>query len=208
MTNATCGLRGFLSSASASLQSSLESKLKRQLDGAGLTLFSLIWKRKATRAGRPYYQLAVSARRTSGSEFGSWPTPCSQQANGEPEAFLERKRRSVARGSSMGIALTDLQMVAKLTSWPTPTLHDAARRGQAKRAQGETRHGSNLQDFALTAGNANGFPAPTEKRGQLNPAHSRWLMGFPAEWDACAPMATRSSRKSRRHSSLGYGHDH
>src|SRR6516165_712475 len=75
MTSVICGLRGFLSSASASLQSSLESRLRRQLDGAGSTLFSLIWKRKATPAGRPYYQLQASAPRTSGSGFGSWPTP-------------------------------------------------------------------------------------------------------------------------------------
>src|SRR6266571_4400192 len=40
MTSATCGLRGFLSSPSAALQSSLESRLRRQLDGAGSTLFS------------------------------------------------------------------------------------------------------------------------------------------------------------------------
>ena len=38
MTSATCGLRGFLSSPSAALQSSLESRLKRQLDGVGSTL--------------------------------------------------------------------------------------------------------------------------------------------------------------------------
>lgn len=38
------------------------------------------------------------------------------------------------------------------TSWPTPTVHDPMRGGQAKRAAGATRHGSNLQDFALLVG--------------------------------------------------------
>src|SRR6516164_5768532 len=80
MTSVICGLRGFLSSASADLQESLESKLRRRLDGAGSTLFSLIWRRKATPAGRPYYQLAASARRTSGSAFGSWPSPVKEDA--------------------------------------------------------------------------------------------------------------------------------
>jgi hypothetical protein len=44
----------------------------------------------------------------------------------------------------------------------------------------------------------NGQSAQTGKPGALNPEFVCWLMGFPPEWDACAPTAMPSSRKSRQ----------
>lgn len=103
-------------------------------------------------------------------QLTGWATPVVQQANGTPEAFLRRKRESMDRGSqSMGVCLSDLNMQVQATDSPARLT-----------ASGEM----------LT-----GCSAGMESGGQLNPAHSRWLMGLPPAWDDCAPTATRSSRK-------------
>lgn len=109
--------------------------------------------------------------------LSGWGTPLTNHANGSPEAFLERKRQSMLRGSqSMGVCLSDLNMQVK--AWAN---------GPARlTATGELLTGS---DAAMESG------------GQLNPAHSRWLMGYPPAWDDCGVTAMPSSRSKRRSSS-------
>jgi MFS family permease len=41
-------------------------------------------------------------------------------------------------------------------------------------------------------------PAPTGKRGALNPALPRWLQGYPVEWCQAAILAERATPKTRQ----------
>lgn len=80
------------------------------------------------------------------------------------------------------------------TGWPTPTVDDA---------HNVTRKSGAFQSLTRTARLAIGtsmtlYPAKMESTGELSPAHSRWLMGFPAEWCAWVPMEMPSSRRLRR----------
>ena len=181
----------------------------------GSTEFPLIWKEKATPAGRSISRLAPSMRRTSDSGSIGWPwgTPVSNPANGTPEDFIRRKRESIARGSKMGLSLSDLQMQA--LAWATPKASDGEGGRTTKTEGGGNAHlpiqaresaawhtplardGDKLdatlpaQAFGTTQNSAS---AQTEKRGALNPEFVFWLQGFPTAWVVCALLSAKRGK--------------
>ena len=282
-TNGISGQKCSVSSRSANLQRSLESRLQVQMAGYGSLEYELRWKQWDMPLGEPICAQRASARRTSASDCSGWPTPNTSERGPESKAskakrgaegidlqtaartasgwatptaawfgcvnvdrMLERKAKIIRKGiNGNGFGMTLNQQVM-LCGWSTPTSTDAERRGAVAFRPGygnlneqvgtmvspwatpSSRDWKDTPNMAATGINPNGTtrvrldqlprqagttstlcaalsqlknPDGSWKSGVgLNPEHSRWLMGYPAEWGCCGVTAMQSSPKSRRHS--------
>src|SRR3990167_1685125 len=115
-----CGPHGSGSSASVALALSLGSRLHQKMAWRGSTLFHLTSKMEATPLGRRYWALRGSARRTSATGCGSWPTP--NRPTGGPNT----------ESTETHTGGRDLDGAAKLAGWPTPQSHDERERGNTE----------------------------------------------------------------------------
>jgi hypothetical protein len=119
-----------------------------------------------------------------------------------------------ARGGEMTEAMsgTSLVQMTKMAGWPTPMAGTPAQKGYNEAGNSDssrktvemcqwpvdpsTAFGETPIGYLLGPNGWEIVPAS----GQLNAAHSRWLMGLPRAWDDSGVTAMASSRKPRKRS--------
>ena len=129
---------------------------------------------------------------TGVAALAGWNTPQATDVKGGEEGRVRAKGKG-----HHGQRNNDL---AKLAGWATPQKHDAQGAKTMEQIQKMRRMTcagvANLNEQVLqtvSGGMPNTFRVATQKLsaqligGQLNPGHSRWLMGFRAEWERCHP---------------------
>ena len=141
-----------------------------------------------------WQKVEAKCKLAGSAQLTSWPTPT--------ESMMTENDlvQAMFAGNGNRPKYEEAQLLA---SWKTPNCprkHDSdnsAGRGYASKKQKDLPD----QVVSVVGGETlTGSSASIRSTGQLNPAHSRWLMGLPPEWDDCGVTAMPSSRRKRQRS--------
>ena len=160
------------------------------------------------------------------AQLTGWPSPTVGNSKGSQSFEGLSVTGMTPDGRKVAVALPH---VATIAGWPTPMAGTPAQNGNNEAGNNDSsrktvdfvkwddvvfRMGPERKEnmgyakwphmpARLTADGRMqiGYTAETVSGGQLNPAHSRWLMGLPPEWDACGVTAMPSTRKQPSRSS-------
>ena len=212
-TSETCGRTSGDSSASVALQWSLESRLRARMAGYGSPEYELTWKHWVMPLGLPILAQRASERRTSANDCGGrqiagWLTPKTATGGGqrqrttpggglrklEDQALLAGWPTPVAetRGRRQNDGKRGIELHEVIAGWATPCSRDW--RSESATSEHDAKRDAHPRGKPLSyqahGATASGSHAQAEKCGVLNPALSRWLMGYPPEWDVFADSET------------------
>jgi len=199
---------------SADLCAFLESKLRAALDVNGSPEYALTWRQWDMPQGPQICALRASARRTSGSDCGGWPTaqardykdtPGMSETGTNPDGSERSRLDQLPRVAALttpeqsgGPAAMEKQGEflpdgSQTAGYPTP---------QEDNANNSMGHkGTAFSDLPTTAMDA--FKMPDMTGWKLNPGFSGWLMGYPKAWMEAGLRAMQNCSRSRKASKGG-----